>query len=78
MCLQVMDHMFLGPLRKSNDEIEREVISGRFPPCILYKIIYSSPEEKRIRPALLKVYLNGAHVSLSFSCRIKEICECTF
>ena len=79
MCLQVMDQMFLAPFGKSNDEIEREVINGRFPPCILYKIIYSSPEVKRTRPALLKVNLNGADVPLSFSCRIKEeMCECTF
>ena len=77
--IQVMDQMFLTPLEKSNDEIEREVISGRFPPCILYKIIYSSPEEKRTRPALLKVDLNGANVPLFFSCRIKEeMCECLF
>lgn len=74
-----MQHSFLAPLRKSNDEIEREVINGRFPPCILYKIIYSSPEEKRTRPALLKVMLNGANVSLAFSCRImEEMCECMF
>ena len=77
MCLQVMDQMFLEPLGKSTVEVEQEVISGRFPPCILYKIIYSSPEEKRTRPALLKVDLNETDVSLSFSCRIKEeMCEC--
>ena len=78
MCLQVIDQKFLRPLQKSKDEVEQEVISGRFPPCILYKIIYSSPEEKRIRPALLKVDLNGADVPLFFSCRIKEMCECMF
>ena len=79
MCLQVMDQMFLAPYGKHNDEIEREVISGRFPPCILYKIIDRSQEEKRTRPALLKVDLNGANVPLSFSCRIKEeMVECTF
>ena len=74
-----MQDSFLAPSGKSNDEIEREVISGRFPPCILYKIVYSSPEEKQTRPALLKVKLNGADVSLSFGCRIKEeMCEFTF
>ena len=78
MCLQVIDQKFLRPLQKSKVEVEQEVISGRFPPCILYKIIYSSPEEKRIRPALLKVDLNGADVPLFFSCRIKEMCECMF
>ena len=76
MCLQVMDEMFLEPSQKSKDEVEQDVIRGRFPPCILYQIIYSSPQEKRIRPAL-KVDLNGADVPLSFSCLIKEeMCEC--
>ena len=79
MCLQVMEQTFLEPLGKSKDEVEQGVISGRFPPCILYKIIYSSPEEKRTRPALLKVDLNGANISLSFSCRVmEEMCECMF
>ena len=74
-----MQHSFLAPLGKSKDEIEREVISGRFPPCILYKIMYRSPEERRTRRALLKVKLNGADVSLFFSCSIKEeIRECVF
>ena len=77
MCLQVMDQMFLEPLQKSKDEVEQDVISGRFPPCILYQIISSSPEENRIRPALLKVDLNGADVPLVFNCRIKEeMCGC--
>ena len=79
MCLQVMDQMLSRPLQKSKDEVEKEVISGRFPPCILYQIIYSSPEKKRTRPALLKVDLNGADVPLVFNCRIKEeMCECMF
>ena len=77
MCLQVMDQMFLELLKKSKVEVEQEVISGHFPPCILYKIIYSSPEGKRTRPALLKVILNGADVPLPFSCRfMEEMCEC--
>ena len=75
MCLQVMDQMFLRPLQQSKDEVEQEVISGRFPPCILYQIVYSDPEGKRTRPTLLKVDLNGADVPLVFNCRIKEMCE---
>ena len=73
---QIVEHRFLAPVGKSKDEVEQEVISGRFPPCILYKIVYNSPEEIRVRPALMKVYLHGADAPLSFSCRVKEeTCE---
>ena len=69
--------MFLEPLGKSKKDIEREVNSGRFPPCILYQIIYSSPEGKRVKPALMDVQVHGANVPLIFGCRIKEEpCEC--
>ena len=52
--------------------MEEEVSSGRFPPCLCYKILYTSPEERRVRPALLKVDLQGADVRLTFSCTLKE------
>ena len=74
---QVIDQMFLEPLGKSNAEVEKEVTSGRFPPCILYKIIYTSPEENRLKPAMMKVELHGANVPLVFCCRVKEeMSEC--
>ena len=61
---------------KSAQELEREVTSGRFPPSILIKVIYTSPEEKRKGTALMMVDVNGASVPLSFSCRVKEeVCE---
>ena len=73
--------MFLAPLWKSQEDIEMEVSTGRFPPCILYQIIYTSPEEKRVKPALMDVQVHGANVPLSFVCRIKEelcVCKCTY
>ena len=52
--------------------MEREVKCGYFPPSVCYKILYTVPEEKRVRPALLKVHLQGADVPLTFSCTVKE------
>ena len=53
-------------------ELEQEVNNGRFPPCICYKILYTSPEERRVKPYLLTVDLLGADVPLTFSCKLKE------
>ena len=66
---------------KSGSEMEQEVNSGRFPPCLCYKILYTSPEERRVTPVLLKVDLLGANVHLTFSCEFKEepskcVCIC--
>lgn len=67
--------MFLGPLGKSKEYIEKEVNNGRFPPCIIYHVIYSL-EGNRVKPALMKVHVHGADVPLVFGCRIKEqLCE---
>lgn len=63
---------FLLPLGKSKSQIEREVISGYFPPCVCYKILFTSPKEKRVRPALLEVDLQGANKHLTFSCIVRE------
>ena len=52
--------------------MEEEVSSGRFPPCLCYMIQYTSPEEMRVKPALLKVDLLGADVRLTFNCTLKE------
>ena len=60
------------PKGKSKSDLEQEVNSGRFPPCLCYKILFTSPEENRVRPALLKVDLLGANVRLTFSCTFKE------
>ena len=60
------------PKRKSKSDMEKAVNSGRFPPCLCYKILFTSPEERRVRPALLKVNLLGADVDLTFSCTFKE------
>ena len=69
------------PKGKSDSEMEQEVNSGRFPPCLCYKILYTSPEERRVIPVLLKVDLLGANVPLTFSCAFKEepsecVCIC--
>ena len=62
---------------KSKSERERVIASGRFPPCILYKIIYTCPEEKRRKIALMKVHVHGANVPLVFCCEVKEkMSEC--
>lgn len=69
--------MFLEPKGRSKEEVEEDVNNGRFPPCILYQIIYTNPEEKRVKFAMMKVTLHGADVPLSFNCRVKEkLCEC--
>ena len=52
--------------------MEEEVSNGRFPPCLCYMILYTSPEERRVKPSLLKVDLLGADVPLTFSCKLKE------
>ena len=60
------------PMGKSEPDIEEEVSSERFPPCFCAKILYTSPEEKRVTPALLQVNLLDADVNLTFSCTFKE------
>ena len=56
----------------SKSDMEEEVNSGRFPPCLCYMILFSSSKERRVRPALLKVDLLGADKDLTFSCTFKE------
>lgn len=69
---QVVGQDFLALMGKSTLECQQEVSSGRFPPCIVYKIIYSSPEERRVKRALMTVDVDGANVPLSFHCLVKE------
>ena len=64
---------------KSTEDLEMEVTSGRYPPCILCKILYTGAEEKRVTHALMKIHVDGANVPLVFSCRVKEeLSECTW
>ena len=60
------------PKGKSKSDMEQEVNSGRFPPCLCYKIQYTSPKERRVSHGLLKVDLIGADVDLTFSCTLRE------
>ena len=61
---------------KSKEEFEDEVSSGRFPPYIHYKIVYTSPEERRPQPALMKVDMKGTNEDLKLSCEImEEVCK---
>ena len=62
---------------KSKEEFEGEVSSGRFPPYIHYKIVYTSPEERRLQPGLMKVDMKGTNENLKLSCDIMEE-VCTF
>ena len=65
------------PEGKSKAALKREVNSGRFPPYICYQILYSLPEERRVKPTFLKVDLHGTNKPLTFICRFKEAeCEC--
>ena len=67
------------PKGKSKSEMEKEVIIGCFPPCVCAKILFTSTEEKRVTPALLKVDLLNANVHLTFSCTFKEEpSECSY
>ena len=45
---------------------------GRFPPSVCYKVLYTSPEERRQTPAFLEVSMKGADVDLTFSCTIVQ------
>ena len=57
---------------KSKEDLDMEVTSGRYPPCILCKIFYTGEEEDRVKPALLEVHVDGTDVPLVFYCGIKE------
>ena len=68
----IVEDDFLAPRGKSASEIEREITSGHFPPCIHYKIVYTRPEDLRVKPRMMMIDVDGANVPLSFSCRIQE------
>ena len=62
---------------KSKEEFEGEVSSGRFPPYIHYKIVYTSSKDKRPQRGLMKVDMKGTNENLILSCDIMEE-VCTF
>ena len=45
---------------------------GRFPPSFCFTVLYTSPEERRQTPALLKVSVDGTDADLTFNCRITQ------
>ena len=57
---------------KSEPEIDEEVKSGSFPPCVCVRIQFANPEDRRVKYASLTVDLLDANVPLTFSCTIKE------
>ena len=49
-----------------------DIQNGRYPPCIYYKVLYTSVAERRQAPGLLKAELHGADVKLFFTCKVFE------
>ena len=61
---------------KSKEQFKGEVGSGRFPPYIHYKVLYTSPQESRLQPYLMKVDLKGTNENLKLSFAImQEACK---
>ena len=58
-------------------KLEREISSERFPPYIQYKVLYTSPHERRLQPYLMKVDLKGTNENLKLSFGIMQE-ECKF
>ena len=68
---------FMLPKANNESEIKEAISNGLSPPCILYKVFYSIPEEQRVKPAELTVALRGEDLELRFNCGIMEgMCEC--
>ena len=66
---------------KTHEEFEGEVNSGRFPPFVRYKLLYTSPQERRTQPSLMMVDLKGSNENLRLSFDIMEeackyVCVC--
>ena len=75
-CTQVYEDSFLKLKHKSKEQFEGEVGSGRFPPYIHYKILYTSPQESRLQPYLMKVDLKGTNENLKLSfCIMQGACK---
>ena len=73
---QVSEDLFLKLKNMSKQEFDGEVSSGRFPPYIHYKVLYTSPQERRVQPSLMKVDLKGTNENPKLSFRImQEACK---
>ena len=50
--------------------------SGQYPPCILYRVLFTVPKEHRVNRANLTSALRGEGLELLFNCPIMEaVCE---
>ena len=67
------------PKAKSKWEVERAISRGQCPPYIQYIVSFDAPKEHRLKPANLRVKLQGDDLDLKFSCPImEEKCECLY
>ena len=63
-------------MAKSKFEVAQAIRSGQLPPCIMYHVLYTVPEDQRVNRAKLTVALRGEDLDLSFNCPIMEaVCE---
>ena len=63
-------------MAKSKCEVAQAIRSGQHPPCIMYNVFYTVPENQRVNRAKLTVALKGKDLDLLFSCPIMEaVCE---
>ena len=63
-------------MAKSKFEVAQAIKSGQHPPCIMYNVFYTVPEDQRVNRAKLTVALRGKDLNLLFSCPIMEaVCE---
>lgn len=66
------EDLFLKLKNKTREELKGEVNSGRFPPYVHYKPLYTLPQEKRPQPSLMMVDLKGTNENLKLSFNIME------
>ena len=57
---------------KSKQDFEKEVSTGCFLPNLAYNVVYTSPEERRLQPALMNMELKRANENLRLSVDIME------
>ena len=63
-------------MAKSELEVEQAIWRGQLPPCIMYRVVYTVPEDQRVNHANLTVALRGEGLDLLFNCPIMEaVCE---
>ena len=67
------------PKAKLKCEVERAISRGQCPPYIQYFVSFDAPKEKRLKPAILRVKLQGDDLDLRFSFSImEEMCKCLY